>query len=74
MKKKRSLLSGSLVDPRDSVGEYLEPEDWNTLISDPEVITIDTRNDYEVKVGQFKGQSIQRRMILPVLPNLWIPS
>ncbi|MEM8866629.1 MAG: rhodanese-related sulfurtransferase [Verrucomicrobiota bacterium] len=43
------------ADPRDTVGTYLEPDEWNDLISDPEVITIDTRNDYEVKVGQFKG-------------------
>ena len=43
------------ADPRSAVGEYLEPEDWNQLISDPEVVTIDTRNDYEVKVGKFQG-------------------
>lgn len=43
------------ADPRDEVGTYLEPEEWNDLISDPEVITIDTRNDYEVGVGKFKG-------------------
>ena len=43
------------ADPREEVGTYLEPEEWNDLISDPEVITIDTRNDYEVGVGQFKG-------------------
>jgi len=43
------------ADPRDSVGTYLEPDEWNDLISAPDVITIDTRNDYEVDVGQFKG-------------------
>ncbi|MEN8790728.1 MAG: rhodanese-related sulfurtransferase [Lentimonas sp.] len=43
------------ADPRDEVGTYLEPEEWNDLIADPDVITIDTRNDYEVEVGQFKG-------------------
>ena len=43
------------ADPRELVGTYIEPEQWNELISDPEVITIDTRNDYEVDVGQFKG-------------------
>ena len=57
VKKKAEIVTfrQSGADPRDSVGEYLEPEDWNALISDPEVITIDTRNDYEVKVGQFRG-------------------
>jgi UPF0176 protein len=43
------------ADPQDAVGTYLEPDEWNDLISDPEVLTIDTRNDYEVKVGQFEG-------------------
>lgn len=43
------------ADPREAVGTYLEPEAWNELIADPDVITIDTRNDYEVEVGQFKG-------------------
>lgn len=43
------------ADPRADVGTYLEPDEWNDLISDPEVITIDTRNDYEVGVGKFKG-------------------
>lgn len=57
VKKKAEIVTfrQTGADPRDSVGEYLEPEDWNALISDPDVITIDTRNDYEVKVGQFKG-------------------
>ena len=43
------------ADPRQDVGTYLEPEEWNELIVDPDVITIDTRNDYEVDVGHFKG-------------------
>ncbi|TRD12286.1 rhodanese-related sulfurtransferase [Erythrobacter insulae] len=43
------------IDPRASVGRYVAPEDWNDLISDPETIVIDTRNDYEVAVGTFKG-------------------
>ena len=57
VKKKPEIVTfrQSGADPRNAVGEYLEPEEWNDLISDPDVITIDTRNDYEVKVGQFKG-------------------
>lgn len=43
------------ADPRETVGEYLNPEQWNELLEEPDVVTIDTRNDYEVKVGQFKG-------------------
>ena len=43
------------VDPRASVGRYVAPEDWNALISDPDTVVIDTRNDYEVAVGTFEG-------------------
>ncbi|WP_414527572.1 rhodanese-related sulfurtransferase [Nodularia chucula] len=42
------------VDPNQQVGTYVSPEEWNDLISDPEVILIDTRNDYEVNIGTFK--------------------
>lgn len=57
VKKKPEIVTfrQSGADPRTTVGEYLDPKDWNDLISDPDVITIDTRNDYEMKVGQFKG-------------------
>ena len=43
------------VSPSKVVGEYVEPSDWNQLISDPDVILIDTRNDYESIVGSFEG-------------------
>ncbi|MCE0744169.1 rhodanese-related sulfurtransferase [Acetobacter sicerae] len=43
------------VDPRAIVGTYVDPADWNGLISDPDTIVIDTRNDYEVAVGTFRG-------------------
>ena len=43
------------IDPRLKVGRYIKPQDWNQLISDPETIVIDTRNDYEVEIGSFKG-------------------
>jgi UPF0176 protein len=43
------------VDPRSDVGHYVEPADWNALISDPDTIVIDTRNDFEVQAGTFEG-------------------
>ncbi|MBD2392638.1 rhodanese-related sulfurtransferase [Aphanizomenon flos-aquae FACHB-1416] len=43
------------VDPNEKVGTYVEPKNWNDLISNPEVIVIDTRNDYEISIGTFKG-------------------
>lgn len=43
------------TDPTHLVGTYVKPKDWNALISDPETVLIDTRNDYEVGIGTFKG-------------------
>jgi UPF0176 protein len=43
------------VDPTRSVGTYVEPEEWNRLLEDPEVVVVDTRNDYEVAIGSFRG-------------------
>ncbi len=43
------------ADPRARVGHYVEPRDWNALISAPDVVVIDTRNDYEVAIGSFAG-------------------
>lgn len=43
------------VDPQKSVGHYVSPQDWNDLISAPDTILIDTRNDYEVAIGSFVG-------------------
>lgn len=41
------------VDPNEQVGTYVDPEEWNTLISQDDVVVIDTRNDYEVQIGTF---------------------
>jgi UPF0176 protein len=43
------------IDPNEQVGTYVNPQEWNDLISDPEVTIIDTRNDYEVNIGTFQG-------------------
>ena len=43
------------IDPMLAVGHYVDPHDWNALIADPDTIVIDTRNDYEVAVGTFRG-------------------
>lgn len=54
LKKEIVTLGVPTVDPNALVGTYVEPEDWNDIISDPEVLVIDTRNDYEVKIGTFE--------------------
>lgn len=43
------------IIPNDQVGTYVEPEDWNDLMRSPDVITVDTRNDYEIAIGSFEG-------------------
>ncbi|MCO5133473.1 MAG: rhodanese-related sulfurtransferase [Phyllobacteriaceae bacterium] len=55
LKKEIVTMGVAGIDPNDVVGTYVEPEDWNDLISDPDVVLIDTRNDYEVDIGTFKG-------------------
>jgi len=43
------------VDPLRKVGTYVPPEKWNALLDDPEITVIDTRNNFEVELGTFKG-------------------
>lgn len=55
LKKEIVTMGVENIDPLQSVGRYVKPQDWNALISDPEVILIDTRNDYEVQIGTFQN-------------------
>ena len=55
LKKEIVTMGVEDIDPLQSVGRYVKPSDWNALISDPDVILIDTRNDYEVQIGSFKN-------------------
>ncbi|AGK59109.1 rhodanese [Hyphomicrobium denitrificans 1NES1] len=57
VKIKREIVTFGVPDLRPSAvtGHLVEPKDWNALISDPDVLVIDTRNDYEVGIGTFEG-------------------
>jgi UPF0176 protein len=55
LKKEIVTMGVEGIDPNQVVGTYVKPKDWNALISDPEVAVIDTRNEYEVEIGTFKG-------------------
>jgi UPF0176 protein len=57
VKLKKEIVTMGIegIDPNRSVGAYVKPEDWNALISDPEVLLVDTRNDYEVEIGTFEN-------------------
>src|SRR5690554_7331696 len=55
LKKEIVTMGVNGIDPKRIVGTYVKPKDWNELISRDDVILVDTRNDYEVQVGTFKG-------------------
>lgn len=57
VKLKREIVTLGVegIDPNLTVGTYVKPQDWNALISDPDVVLVDTRNDYEVDIGTFRG-------------------
>lgn len=55
LKKEIVTMGVEDIDPNKVVGTYVDPKDWNDLISDPDTILIDTRNDYETAIGIFKG-------------------
>ncbi len=55
LKKEIVTLGVEGVDPNVCVGTYVNPLDWNTIITDPEVLVLDTRNDYEYEIGTFKN-------------------
>jgi len=55
LKKEIVTLGDTAVDPTRLVGTYVEPADWNALISAPDTLVIDTRNAFEVAMGTFEG-------------------
>ena len=55
LKKEIVTMGVEDIDPNETVGTYVDPKDWNALISDPEVVLVDTRNYYEYDIGTFKG-------------------
>ncbi|WP_417547174.1 rhodanese-related sulfurtransferase [Marinobacter segnicrescens] len=54
LKKEIVTMGVEGIDPKRTVGTYVEPREWNDLISDPDVLLIDTRNQYEVEIGTFE--------------------
>ena len=55
LKKEIVTMGVPDIDPCYQVGTYIDPQEWNALIADPDVVVIDTRNNYEVEFGTFKG-------------------
>lgn len=59
------------VDPLARVGNYVAPADWNALISDPDTVVIDTRNDYEVAIGTFQRAVDPGTKAFGEFPDWW---
>ncbi len=57
VKLKKEIVTMGIegIDPNSRVGTYVKPQDWNALVDDPDVLLLDTRNDYEYGIGSFKG-------------------
>lgn len=55
LKKEIVTMGVDGIDPNHIAGTHVKPEDWNDLISDPDVTLVDTRNDYEFAIGSFKN-------------------
>ncbi len=71
LKKEIVTMGQPDVDPRASVGHYVEPEDWNELILSDDVAVIDTRNDYEVAIGTFEGAVDPKTASFRDFPAWW---
>jgi UPF0176 protein len=71
VKLKNEIVSigNSFADPSKIVGKYVEPEDWNHLISQEDVLVLDTRNTYEVSIGTFKNLFNQKLQIFGNSPS-----
>ncbi len=71
LKKEIVTLGVPGVSPTLMAGQYVKPQDWNALINNPDVVLIDTRNDYEVDIGTFKGAVDPRLKTFADLPE-WV--
>jgi UPF0176 protein len=71
LKKEIVTMGQPDVDPKARVGHYCTPEEWNELISAPDVAVIDTRNDYEVQIGTFKDAIDPQTKTFREFPHWW---
>ncbi len=55
LKKEIVTMGVENINPNETVGTYVDADQWNALIADPDVVVVDTRNDYEVEIGTFEG-------------------
>ena len=69
LKKEIVTLGVPGINPNEKVGTYVTPEDWNALLADPDVVLVDTRNDYEYDIGTFRGALDPKTTTFREFPN-----
>ncbi|GAB2288086.1 Aldo-keto reductase str7 [Dionaea muscipula] len=73
LKKEIVSLGMPSVSPIERVGKYVNPKDWNALISDPDTVIIDVRNSYETRIGKFRGAVYPHMTAFREFPT-WVES
>lgn len=71
IKKEIVTMGQPDVNPAEKVGKYVEPKDWDSFINASDVVLIDTRNDYEVGIGTFKGAINPKTKSFSEFPEWW---
>lgn len=71
LKKEIVTMGQPDVDPVEKVGKYVSADDWNDLITQDDVVVIDTRNDYEVAIGTFEGAVDPKTKSFGEFPAWW---
>lgn len=71
LKKEIVTLGVDGIDAANEAGTYVNPADWNALISRDDVLLVDTRNDYEVAIGTFEGAQNPKTNSFRELPQ-WV--
>ena len=71
LKKEIVTMGQPDVDPKARTGHYVCPSDWNKMLQDPDVVVIDTRNNYEVDIGTFKGAINPNTEAFREFPTWW---
>ena len=71
IKKEIVTMGKTDINPNNVVGTYIQPENWNDFINDPETLIIDTRNEYEIAIGTFKNSTNPQTQSFREFPD-WV--
>ena len=70
LKKEIVTIGVKNINPEKYSGNYISPKNWDKIINNNKYLIIDTRNDYEIGIGTFKTQLIQRLVHLESFLNI----